>query len=93
MRDSVVRRRVVVHGDVQAVGFRWSARSEALRLGVSGFVRNLRDGSVELEAEGRAAAVDGMLAWAASGPPSAIVERTDVTAIEPTGGAGFEIRH
>lgn len=93
MTSPVVRRRVVVHGQVQGVGFRWNARTEATRLGVSGWVRNLPDGSVEAEIEGDWPSVDDMVEWLRRGPPFAEVSDVDVAEIDPTGSDGsFEIR-
>lgn len=93
MTSPVVRRRVVVHGQVQGVGFRWNARTEATRLGVSGWVRNLPDGSVEAEIEGDRTSVDDMVEWLRRGPPFAEVSDVDVAEIDPTGSDGsFEIR-
>jgi len=86
------RRRVVVSGVVQGVWFRGSTQSEAERLGVSGWVRNLPDGSVEAVFEGPGEAVDSMVAWTRTGPPRAIVERVDVTREQPEGASGFSIR-
>ena len=76
---------------MQGVGFRWSARSVAQRLGVTGFARNRADDTVEVEAEGDAAAVDEFLAWLHVGPPSATVAGVDVTVVEPTGSAAFDV--
>jgi acylphosphatase len=87
-----VRRRVLVSGEVQAVGFRDSARQTATALGVGGWVRNRRDGSVEIEVEGAEPAVAALLAWAASGPPGAVVRTVDVTELELSGDRRFEIR-
>ncbi|WP_028108124.1 acylphosphatase [Ferrimonas futtsuensis] len=64
---------VKVTGKVQGVWFRASAQETALRLGVTGYVRNLDDGSVEMLAQGADRAVDAMLDWAHQGPPSAQV--------------------
>jgi acylphosphatase len=83
---------VVVHGEVQGVGFRFNARSTARHLGVSGYTRNLPDGTVEVDAEGSEAAVQRMLDWLADGPRHARVTSLDVTELEPTGQAGFDIR-
>jgi acylphosphatase len=47
-----IRIHYIFHGYVQGVGFRWKARNTAQRFGISGWVRNLADGSVEMEAEG-----------------------------------------
>lgn len=75
---ALVRVRAVVAGRVQGVWFRESCRSEAERLGVSGWVHNLRDGRVEIEAQGRRPAVDALVAWAHEGPRLAIVESVTV---------------
>ena len=47
-----IRRHIIFYGSVQGVGFRWKASHTARRLGISGWVKNLYDGSVEMEAEG-----------------------------------------
>ncbi|ROS23826.1 acylphosphatase [Cellulomonas sp. PhB150] len=86
-------RRVVVHGSVQGVGFRWSARAEAERLGVRGWVRNEDDGSVEAFLTGADEAVEELVAWFRAGPPGAVVTSTDVQAAEGEGAEGFSIRH
>lgn len=64
---------VRIVGRVQGVGYRDGLRSEALRHGVRGWVRNRRDGSVEAVLQGTAAAVDAVVAWARRGPPGARV--------------------
>ena len=63
-----------MRGRVQGVGFRASAAHEARRLGIVGWVRNLPDGSVELEARGAPAAVDALCGWLAQGPRGARVK-------------------
>jgi acylphosphatase len=75
---ALVRVRAVVAGRVQGVWFRECCRREAERLGVSGWVHNLRDGRVEFEAQGRRPAVDALVAWAHEGPRLAIVEYVSV---------------
>jgi acylphosphatase len=89
---SVIRRRVLVSGQVQGVLFRDTCRSEAQRLGVAGWVRNLYDGRVEAVFEGEPRAVDRMVAWAHRGPRHAIVQGVEVIDEEPEGLGGFEIR-
>ena len=69
---------VRITGRVQGVFFRASAESEARRLGLSGWVRNCPDGSVELLAEGPKAKLDDVLAWCRHGPPRAEVEDVQV---------------
>ncbi len=71
-------RRLRIRGRVQGVWFRESMRREAERLGVTGWVRNLPDGSVEAVVQGETVAVDLMVAWSRSGPPLARVEQVEV---------------
>ena len=67
-----------VTGRVQGVSYRASTIEEARRLGVTGWVRNRSDGSVELEAQGAAGQVEALLAWCAVGPPAARVSEVTV---------------
>ena len=69
----MVTRRIEISGRVQGVGFRYAMQSEAERLGVRGWVRNRRDGSVEALAYGEPAAVERLIEWARRGPPAAHV--------------------
>lgn len=86
------RVRVIVRGDVQGVGYRYTMRMVARDAGVAGWVRNRRDGSVEAEVEGTPTRVDEVLAWMAEGPPGSRVDAADVTERAPTGDRGFEVR-
>lgn len=87
----MIRRRAVVHGLVQGVGFRWSTAREAARLGVRGWVRNRPDGTVEAAVEGPAGDVEAMLRWLGHGPAGAVVHAVDVADEEPTGATGFVV--
>ena len=81
-----------VEGNVQWVGFRWAARTQAAVAGVNGFVRNEDDGAVYIEAKGSDSALEYFVAWCRRGPPSA---RVDAIHIEPgpvKGFVEFEIR-
>lgn len=82
----MVTRRLRISGRVQGVGYRESLRYEADKLGVSGWVRNRVDGSVEALLQGPAENVDALVAWARRGPPAALVLKVDVE--EPPDEAG-----
>lgn len=68
-----------IRGRVQGVFFRESMKTEAKRLGVTGWVRNRKDGSVEALVQGEAELVDAICEWAKKGPPSASVESCEVS--------------
>jgi acylphosphatase len=87
-----IARRVVVHGRVQGVFFRESARRRTRRAGVAGWVRNNEDGSVEAWFEGEPDDVEVMLHFAESGPSGAYVEKVDVEDVEPQDLRGFDVR-
>jgi acylphosphatase len=74
-----------VEGRVQGVGFRYNCYYEGRRLGLSGWVRNSPDGSVEVWAEGPAAKLDALIAWLRCGPPRARVDRLDYEKRSPLG--------
>lgn len=71
-------RRLVVTGYVQGIGYRYSMVMAARRLGITGWVRNRYDGSVEAMIAGDAEAVAAMIDWARHGPSGADVEHVAV---------------
>jgi acylphosphatase len=73
-----VTKHLVVHGRVQGIGYRDSMQTEAARLGVTGWVRNRRDGTVEAVVHGWADDVAELLNWARRGPPGAHVTSMQV---------------
>lgn len=73
-------RHLEIFGRVQGVFFRESMCRQAQRLGVTGWVRNRRDGAVEAMIQGTPAAVAAMIEWAKTGPELARVERVEVSA-------------
>lgn len=85
-------RRLVIHGRVQGVFYRGWSEGEARRLGLDGWVRNRRDGTVEMLLSGEGAAVAEMIGRCRSGPAAARVERIDVEESAETPPAGFETR-
>ena len=87
------RLHLIVSGRVQGVFFRHSAMAEARQLGLSGWVRNLPSGEVEIVAEGRRKNLEMLYAWAHSGPPSARVEEVREEWGEYRGEySGFHVR-
>jgi len=93
---STTRMTAFVSGRVQGVGFRWWTRSRALELGLAGYAKNLRDGRVEVVAEGEQADVDKLLALLEE-QPSTAKRPGEVRAVvpqysEPRGATGFEER-
>lgn len=73
--------RLCVTGLVQGVGYRWSMTREARSLGLAGWVRNRRDGSVEAQFAGPRQQVERLIVWAGTGPPAARVR--EVAQLEP----------
>ena len=69
------RGRFLVSGRVQGVCFRATARDEAMRLDLTGWVRNLPNGDVECVAEGDSVSLARLAAWMRQGPPYAVVRR------------------
>ncbi|MBN1686755.1 MAG: acylphosphatase [Spirochaetales bacterium] len=76
---------VVVHGRVQGVGFRYSAARKALQLGLTGWVRNCSDGTVETHFEGDASQAEDFLSWLRRGPTGSRVLRVDEKKTSPKG--------
>ena len=70
--------RLVIHGRVQGVFFRDSMRREALGLGITGWVRNRNDGTVEAAVQGESAGMDAIVRWAHHGPQHAQVELVEI---------------
>jgi acylphosphatase len=89
----IVAADVVVSGDVQGVGYRAFTQRAARELGLSGWVRNLYDGRVQVEVEGPRAKVEELLTRLRRGPSLAAVADVSVTWKTPTGTTqGFTVR-
>ena len=87
------RAHIHVSGRVQGVGFRMSAAQEATDLELTGYVRNLDSGDVELVAEGDPDAIAEIIAWCHHGPPMSHITRVTVTRSKASGEYdGFSIR-
>ena len=84
-------KRAIIRGNVQGVGFRYTARERAVTLELHGYVRNCPDGSVEARFNGEQSAVEAFVDWLTTGPPGATVSSIAVEDAEPTGGTSFEV--
>jgi len=94
MADSIhVRAHLFISGRVQGVGFRAHTQREAERLGITGWVRNMPDGRVELVAEGETTQIDQLVDWCRSGPARAMVADVRVEREAPVGEPAFSIRY
>lgn len=80
-----------LRGRVQGVGFRWSARAQALALGLVGWVRNEDDGSLTIVVQGEPDAVDAFENWAGEGPGFARVRQVIRTEAQPSPLRGFSV--
>ncbi len=92
LEETVKRVRVVISGRVQGVWFRSWAIDEARARGLSGWVRNRRDGTVEAVFEGAPEAVDAMVEACRSGPPAARVHHVEPFAHDDPVAPGFHSR-
>jgi acylphosphatase len=84
--------RLVIEGKVQGVGYRWWAVSEAMRLGLNGWVRNRLDGTVEALGIGREGAVNRFERACWRGPAGAMVRAVERVEAEDDGSQGFSQR-
>ena len=88
------RAHVFISGHVQGVFYRSNTRKRSLELGLTGWVRNLRDGRVEAIFEGEESEIQKALEWCHRGPSYASVERVEIFWEEPTGEfQTFSIRY
>jgi acylphosphatase len=85
--------RIQIKGKVQGVGFRWSAASVAIRLGITGYVKNLPDKSVYIEAEGTTGQLAEFMEWCRKGPGIGFVESVQADQYPPAGYKDFRIEH
>jgi acylphosphatase len=83
---------MIVGGTVQGVGFRAACCARARSLGLGGWVRNLSDGSVEVQAEGPTHELSELQRWCGTGPPAAQVHGVSTLPLALTGEDWFEVR-
>lgn len=89
--QGLTRRHLTVRGRVQGVGYRWFVRQLAESLGVSGWVRNREDGSVEAQVEGPQDALEELESRLRTGNPAARVDSIESRPLPPQGDGGFRI--
>ncbi|WP_207533761.1 acylphosphatase [Desertivirga arenae] len=82
---------IKVKGKVQGVLYRAATKAVADQLGVRGYVKNLEDGSVQIEAEGDDFSLENFLEWCNEGPEKAVVESVDVVEAELKNYSNFEV--
>ena len=89
--DEKLHYKIKVSGLVQGVGFRWNAAREARSKGINGFVRNLPDGSVFIEAEGSENGLNSFVDWCRKGTRSGFVESVNIEKTEVLNYTDFTI--
>lgn len=83
---------ILISGRVQGVYYRQSTKQKALKLGITGYVKNLPDGNVQVLASGTAHQLHQLVAWCKQGPPTAAVTSVQVETIAPLAFPGFSIQ-
>jgi len=91
MSEERVLYKIHARGRVQGVGFRWNSAREAKSRGISGFVKNLTDGSVYIEAEGSREQLDSYIQWCKNGPGMSVVESVEAECFPAVGYSEFRI--
>jgi acylphosphatase len=83
---------LIVRGRVQGVFYRAGAQQVATDLGLTGWVKNCVDRSVEIHAEGDREKLEELVDWCRKGPPAALVSNVDLSWVESEGLSSFDIR-
>lgn len=91
MTSGIIRKRMKIYGRVQGVGFRYRAEQAAGLLGITGWVRNAEDGTVEMEAQGSEAAINKMMTFI-NGGTYVRIDRLETEIIETEKESGFGVR-
>lgn len=92
MEDKIIHVNIQISGLVQGVGFRYAVSHIARDYGINGFVKNLFNGDVYIEAEGNKANLDSFLEWCHLGPSHAVVDTVSISEGELKQFNSFEIR-
>ena len=89
----MVSYKIKISGNVQGVGFRYSAKRTADALGISGWVKNEPDGSVTIKAEGDGNKVDQFIDWCNQGPAGAVVQNVKTNEVPEENHREFNIKY
>jgi acylphosphatase len=89
--ESKLLYKIHVRGHVQGVGFRWNAAREARNRGINGFIKNLSDGRVYIEAEGSAEQLNSFVDWCKRGPGFSVVDSLNIETSPPVNHTDFKI--
>jgi len=92
MEDKLLYK-IHITGQVQGVGFRFNAAKEASNIGIKGFVKNLTDGSVYIEAEGSREQLNAYVEWCKKGPKFSFVESVETNVNAPVNRTEFRIEY
>lgn len=92
-KDEKIRYVIKVTGRVQGVGFRHSTVKEAKKLDLAGYVKNMPDGSVEIEAEGSKDQLDALVEWCRREPGPSYVDSVTFDALSPAGYDEFRVKY
>jgi acylphosphatase len=84
---------ITVSGKVQGVFYRQSTREKARALSISGFVKNMPDGTVQITATGEPDQLAQLIAWCRQGPPKAVVSGVEIKELDLHEYSGFHIDH
>lgn len=91
--SDIVNYRIIVHGRVQGVGYRYSALNMAKHLALGGYVKNLSSGAVLLEIEGPYIVTQQMIEWCKAGPGTGYVDDVEIDQREVKYYSSFEVRY
>ncbi len=91
--EGILHYKIHIRGYVQGVGFRWSAAKEAGNIGITGYVRNMSDGSVFVEAEGSVEQLRTFVEWCKKGPENCFVDSVVTESSDPVFYKEFRIEH
>ena len=88
----MIHKNILIIGHVQGVGFRFSTQRAAKNFGIKGYVKNMPDGSVYIEAEGNSEQLNQFINWCYQGPPHAYISNVEIEDAEIMNYEYFDIK-